>query len=374
AYRAGSLYFTELQGYYTVSRYGGDLTLNLQDKKIAVVGRIPFFDARDLLKIFSRRVKLPFPVNGTGQATIKLSGPLDFPHLSYDLKSSIFRGSIAGETFDQAHFDVKSVGGEVKAERVQLTKGAALVTLSGVAHPSGQIETVVRGRGIRLEDTSSIASSGFALSGQVDFDMGMTGHVLAPDTDLKGTLTRTSIGDQSVADSNFRLRFGKKAIEGSGVFMGDVVQGDLVFPLDPEAPFKLKLKTQDWNFAPIFAAIAGPNSRKDYKGNLTAEVDLTSSSGGFWNSNGDAKISNFSLSRGSLALKSVEPVEINMKAGQLRTKNLNLVGDGIFLRVKDSESPVAKLDSQITGKLDLGLIALLTPFFEDLRGLVSFSL
>jgi hypothetical protein len=203
--------------------------------------------------------------------------------------------------------------------------------------------------------------------------MGMTGHVLAPDTDLKGTLTRTSIGDQSVADSNFRLKFGKKAIEGSGVFMGDVVQGDLVFPLDPEAPFKLKLKTQDWNFAPIFAAIAGPNSRKDYKGGLTAEVDLSSARGGFWNANGNATISNFSLSRGSLALKSSGPIEINMNAGQLRTKNLNLAGDGIFLRAKDSESPVAKFDSQITGKLDLGLIALLTPFFEDLRGLVSFS-
>ncbi|MEK7355955.1 MAG: translocation/assembly module TamB domain-containing protein, partial [Bdellovibrionota bacterium] len=373
AYKDGSLYFTGLQGHYTVSRYGGDVTLNLREKKIAVTGRIPFFDARDLLKIFSRRVKLPFPVNGTGQATVKLSGPLDFPHLSYDLKSSLFRGSVAGETFDQAHFDIKSVGGEVKTERVQLAKGAAMITLTGVAHPTGQIETSVRGRGIRLEDTNTIATTGLALSGQVDFDMGMTGHVLAPDTDMKGTLTKTSIGDQSVADSNFRLKFGKKAIEGSGVFMGDVVQGDLVFPFDADAPFHLRLKTQDWNFAPLFAAIAGPNSRKDYQGRLSADVDFSSATGGFWNATGDAKISNFSLSRGSLALKSTGPIEINMKNGQLHTKDLNLTGDGIFLKVTDSPDAVAKLDSQITGKVDLGLLALLTPFFEDLRGLVSFS-
>lgn len=373
AYKAANLYFTDLQGYYTVSRYGGDLTLDLHDKKVAVVGRIPFFDARDLLKIFSRRVKLPFPVTGTGQATIKVSGPLDFPHLSYDLKSSIFRGAVAGETFDQAHFDVKSVGGEVKAERVQVNKGAAVVTLNGVAHPSGQIETILKGRGIHLEDTTTIASSGFALSGQVDFDMAMSGHVLAPDTDMKGTLTKTSIGDQSVADSNFRLRFGKKAIEGSGVFMGDVVQADLVFPFDDEAPFKLKLKTQDWNFAPLFAAIAGPNSRKDYQGRLSAEVDLSALTGGFWNATGEAKISNFSLSRGALALKSTAPIEVAMKNGQIRTKDLKLSGDGIFLEATDSPTPVAKLDTQFKGKLDLGLIALLTPFFEDLRGLVSFS-
>ena len=373
AYKAGNLTFSNLQGYYTVSRYSGDINLNIPKKEISVVGRLPFFDMHDMLKAFSRKVKLPFPVTGTGQAQMRVSGPLDFPHLSYDIKSSLFRGSVSGETFDQAHFDVKSVGGEVKTERVQLSKGNALITLTGQAHPSGQIETNVRGRGIHLEDTTSVAGFGLALSGQVDFDMDMNGYVLAPDTDLRGHLTKTSIGDQSVADSNFQLKFGRKAIEGKGQFMGDIAQGELIYPFDPDAPFKLKLKTQDWNFAPIFAAIAGPGSRKDYEGRMTADVDLASTTGGFWNATGTAKIGNFSLSRGALALKSQGPIEISMKDGFVKTQNLSLAGEGIFLKALDHVDPVAKLDLQVTAKLDLGLFALLTPFFEDLRGLLSLS-
>ena len=290
AYAADQLKFTDLAGSANVSRYSGDLTLDIHKKQINVNARMPFFDTRDLLKIFSRRVQLTFPILGTGQGTIKANGPLDLGHLSYDLRTSIFKGSVAGESFEQAHFDVKSVGGEVKAERVQLTKGPALISLTGVAHPDGKIETMIHGRGIRLEDTNLVARSGFAISGAVDFEMSMNGPVLAPETDMKGALSRTSIGDQLMPDSSFRVKFTKSSIEGGGKIFGDVVDTDFVFPLTEGAPFKLKAVTKNWNFAPLFAAISGPASRKDFEGLLTTKIDLQSPNGGFWSSTGEAHI------------------------------------------------------------------------------------
>jgi translocation and assembly module TamB len=374
SYAASQLKFSDITGNAAVSRYSGDVTLDLREKQITVNGRFPFFDARDLLKIFSRRVQLPFPVLGTGQGTIKANGPLDLGHLSYDLRTSLFRGSVAGESFDQAHFDVKSNRGEVKAERVQVAKGPALITLTGVAHPDGKIETTIHGRGLRLEDTNTIARSGIAVSGGIDFEMLMNGPVLAPETDMKGTLTRTSIGDQAVPDSDFRLKFTKSAIEGGGKFLGDVVNGEFIIPLNSEAPFKIKASTKDWNFAPLFAAIAGPASRKDYEGNLTTSIDLSSPNGGFWNSTGDVKISKFVLSRGTLKLQNPKPMQMTMKNGQLGAHDVSLSGDSIFLNVQEPANPTSKLDLMVNGKIDLGLLALMTPFFEDLRGLLSFKL
>ncbi len=374
AYAAENLKFSDLSGNANVSRYSADVGLNLKTKQISVNGRMPFFDTRDLLKVLSRRVQLSFPVLGTGQATIKASGPLDLGHLSYDLKTSVFRGSVAGESFDQAHFDVKSKSGEVRAERVQASKGPALITLTGEAHPDGQIQTTVHGRGLRLEDTNTVARSGFALSGAVDFEMAMNGPVLAPETDMKGTLTRTSIGDQSMPDSNFRLKFTKATIEGGGKFLGDVVDADFILPLNEQAPFRLKAKTNNWNYAPLFAAISGPATRKDFEGNLTATLNFSSASGGFWNSNGDARIEKFSLARASLKLANQKPMDVSMRNGQLHLKDVALSGPNIFLNVNEAPNPTAKLDLLANGKIDLGLIEIVTPFFEDLRGLLSFKL
>lgn len=372
SYKSGLLSFQNIQGHYAVSRYNGDVKLDLRKKQINVAGRVPFFDAHDLLAAFSRRVKLPVALTGTGQAQVKVNGPLEFTKLSYDLKSSLFRGSIAGETFDQANFDVKAKSGEVTAERVQLTKGPAVVTLTGTGHPDGTVKTLIRGRGFRLEDTNSIGGTGLSLSGVVDFDMDLTGPVLSPDTDMRGTITKTSIGEQGVTDSNFRLKFTKRTIEGGVALLGDVLKADFILPLEASAPFALKLNSHDWNFAPVFAAVSGPGSRKDFEGRITSSIDIASLSGGFWNASGFVNVAKFSLSRGSLALHAPEPLALTLKNGQFRTQKFNLVGDNTFLKVTDSPSPVSKMDLQVNGKLDLSLLALMTPFFEDLRGMLSF--
>lgn len=373
SYKSGDLLFNNVSGHYTVSRYNGDVKIDLFKHEINVTGRAPFFDARDMLQVFSRKFHMPVAFTGTGQAQIRLSGPLEFTKLSYDLKSSLFRGSVAGETFDQATFDVKAKSGEVTAERVQLTKGPAVITLTGSGHPDGTIQTLIHGRGLRLEDANTVMNSGLTLSGLVDFDMTMKGPVLAPDTNLQGALTKTSIGDQVMPDSHFRLKFTRRTIEGGGDFLGDVVKADFVLPFEKEAPFSLKLSSRDWNFAPAFAAVSGPDARRDYEGRLTADIDISSDSGGFWNSSGQIKLDKLSLSRGPLHLRSTEPVLAQMKSGQVHVQQFNLQGDNTFLKVTDSTSPVSKLDLQVNGKLDMNLLALVTPFFEDLRGILSFA-
>jgi translocation and assembly module TamB len=373
SYKQGMLDFKGIQGHYSVSRYNGDVRVDLHRKTIAVLGRVPFFNAADILQAFSHKFKLPVPLTGTGQAQIRVNGPFEFTKLSYDLKSSLFRGSVAGENFDQVHFDVKAKSGEVTAERAELTKGPATITLQGAGHPDGTIQAKIAGRGLRLEDTSRVANTGLSLSGLIDFDMELLGPVLAPDTTLTGHITKTAIAEQGIADSSFHMKFTHHTIEGGGAFMGDAVRGDFVVPTSKEAPFALHLTTQNWNFAPVFAAIAGPGGRKDSEGRLTANIDLSSNTGGFWNSTGEIKVSEFSLARGSLALKSATPLLLSMKNGQMQVQSCELNGENTFLKLTHNANPKSKLDLQVNGKLDMSLLAMLTPFFEDLRGVLSFA-
>lgn len=377
SYKSGMLYFNGVQGYYSTSRYSGEIAVNLQKATIDTQLRVPFFDARDLLRIFSRKFTFPVALSGTGQATIKASGPIDLSKLTYNLKSSLFKGTIAGESFDQIHFDVNSNAGEVKSERVSFTKGESVITLAGEGHPDGTIKANVRGHGLRIENTNLISESGFALAGVVDFDMLLAGPVLAPDADMTGTLTKTTIAETPMPDSSFKLQFKAKTIEGSGALLGDVVGGTFVWPLTPDAPLLMQFESREWNFAPLFAAIAGPQGRRDFEGKLSAKVNLKAAKGGFWAASGGVDISKLSLKRGTIELSNGEKsAHIDAKDGTYSIRDFELGGEGTFVKINDrpgADPNVKKLDVQINAKIDMNLLSIFTPFFEELRGLLNMA-
>ena len=378
-YKSGLLAFKNLAGNYATSRYHGRVDVDFAQDRLAVDVTAPYLDAKDLTKAAERKFKLPVEATGTGQAQAKVSGPFRFNALTYDLKSTLYRGAIAGEAYDQARFDVRARDGEVEAQRVEVVRGPASIRLTGRGHPNGDVDAQINGRGIRLENLNALASSGFQLAGLLEFDMGLKGYVLAPDAELHGSLVKSSIGEQAVPDSSFQLRFGKKTIEGGGTLLGDALTGRFTYPLTDDAPFALNLDAQKWNFAPFFAALAGPGARKDYEAATTARVRLASSSGGFWNASGRIEASAFEIRRGSLKIAAPETLVASMRDGRVSIEKFRLEGDGSSLRGTDapatasSRDPDVKLDAQFNGKIDLSLVALLAPFFEDLRGSLSFA-
>ena len=113
---------------------------------------------------------------------------------------------------------------------------------------------------------------------------------------------------------------------------------------------------------------------KTSEGKLTSSIDIQSLNGGFlerhWNRK-DSGVS--SLSHGTTAITNEEPIVMQMKDGHVHVQNFNLKGDNTFLEVTDRPEGTAKLDLQANGKLDLNLLALFLPFFEDLRGIFSFT-
>jgi len=372
-YKSGKLIFSNASGSFSVSRYTGDLSIDLRKKLIEAKLQVPFYEASDLLQAFSRKAKLPVAVTGTGSARIDVTGPLEFTKLTYTLRSSLFRGFIAGESFDSIHFDVSAKSGHVQIDRAGLKRGDANIVMTGTGSPDGTIKTNLRGQGWRIEDSTHMRAKNINLSGVVGFSMDLVGPVLSPNTDMRGNIRNAAIGDQAVDDSEFRLRFRETTIEGGGRFLGEAVSADFVIPLNPQAPFRLKMKTDNWNFAPVFMALAGPGVRRDYEGRLISEIDLSSESGGFWRSSGRIHIGEFVLRRGALQMRAPQPIKLSLESGRVGVENFLIEGDGTFLRIVDAPQTDQPISLQANGKLDLSLLALLTPFLEELRGLVSFT-
>lgn len=373
-FKASKVSLNNVKGSVNNTQYQGNLVIDLEKNRLAVDASSPFLEASDLLQIFTRIVKLPFQVTGTGAAHINLEGPFAFNKLSYVLKSSLYRGSVAGEGFDKAIFDVTAKNGEVVADRVEVHKQSSRLTLTGQGHPDGNIETLIEGTNFHLEESENINKLSSGIIGLLNFRMSLNGHVLRPETTLKGTFSEMAIEDQTLPNSAFAIKIGKEAIEGSANIIGNRVQSEFVWPLSPNAPFRLKLRTLDWNFATFFGVLTGSTFKDEYQAALTSEVNLEAHRGGFWNSTGDIKVDRVYLRRGQVGVQNTSPLRINFHNGLINIENFRLAGEQSVLNVAGKNFSSRDLNLTINGRTDLRLLQIFAPFLEDLGGPVSVSL
>lgn len=373
-YKNGNLNFRNIQSFFGNTRFKGLLSLNLKSSLIKIDATAPFIDAEDLISLLKRKVQLPMSIKGTGSATIEAKGPLQFNYLSYNLKSNFFRGSIAKESYDQLAFNVESKNGFVESKNINIAKADSRILLKGKVNPKGDLDAVILGERLRLEQSEYLNDLGFNIGGQLDFTMAMRGPILEPNTELHGRLSKMLIAEKPEPDSSFWLRLNKSSIEGKAKFIGNVVQTEFNIPYNANLPFRLYLKSENWNFAHMFNMFSGAEIQKDYLTLLSSEVLLESPKNWIWNTNGYIKISKARLSKGEHYLENNMPMEILFNKGLMNTNNFRLDGPSSFIELKSSDSNYDNVDLALNGKFSLELVTLLTPFLDELRGVSSVTL
>lgn len=374
SYKKGVLNFRNVSTRQSSTRAKGSLSLNLKSNLIRLDMTAPFLDAQDLTYLLSRKTQLPFSIKGSGSAKVRAKGPLQFQYLSYTLKSSIYRGSIAKESFDQLTFDLESKNGFVESKNIVVSKADSRIQFKGKVNPKGILDSVVLGERLRLEQSEFLNDIGFNLGGQLDFTMAMRGPILSPNTELHGRLSKMIIADAPEPDSSFWLKFNNNSIEGRGRFIGNIVNTEFKIPYSPDENFKLYLNTKNWNFANLFNMLSGSEIQKDYKTQLTTEIKLESPKNWAWNSSGYIRIPQVRLSKGDTYLENLKTMQVNFDKGVINTQDFRLDGPSSFIEVKAKDSRREKIDIGLSGKYDLSLLTLLTPFLDDLRGVSSVTL
>lgn len=373
-YKSGTLHFKESKGNFKTSRFHGNLAINLIDSKIRANLTAPFLDADDILNSLSRKTKLNIPVNGTGSARIKLNGPLDFTRLSYDLKSSLYRGTIANERFDRVQFNVSSKNGLVKTKNVKILKERGHIDLTGSIQPTGNMKLAVKGKDLRIEDYDNLKKFNLNISGDSQFNMKLSGHILNPDIDVNGTFNKVVIGDTPAEDSQFDLSINTRRIKANANFIGGVVNTNFSFPIVENEPFNFYLKTNKWNFANFFNIFSEALESGEYQTSVTSEISLNSPSGRVLESNGKIVVDDFFIKRGPISMQSLNKMQITIKDEKVFTKNCIIQGEGSFLKLTSNRSSQKTLNLNLDGKLNMSLLTLFTPFLNELRGTLSLSL
>lgn len=374
AYKAGTMTFDQAQGQYGVSRYNGAVALDLRNDRIKLDLQIPFADLKDIQSMFQRKVQLPFTTQGTGMGQVHAEGPFAFRLMSYQMRSSFYRGDVAGETFDEFVFNVKSTDGNVQSERVHVTKSSGVAELKGKINPQGEIDAVVVGRQLRLEQSENVVNLGFDLQGMADITMLIRGQLPRPRIELNGRLSRVVLADRPTEDSVFKLNFLTDRLEGSGQFLGSTILTDFVYPYVETAPFSLNIKTRKWDFTNVFSLVSKSARQLDFATSLTSDISLKSDKGGFWKSSGKVKVDELMLRKGGKQMASEKPMFISMTDGVMNSNNFAITSGDSYLKLDLVDTTREKMNASLNGKMDLALLGLFTPFISDLRGNMSVSM
>lgn len=373
AYKKGHLTLQNSSGQYGVSRYTGDIDINLLNDTIDVSSKVSFMDLRDLKSLLIRRLPIPIDLTGTGSGQITASGPLNIEKLNYHVTSNFYRGTIARETYDSLRFDVDGVDGVAHTKRVQVTKANGQLEMRGLLRPAWTIDSVLVGRALRLEQSELISSLGFDLQGQTDFNFVIRGPIKKPRMELNGRLSKVILADQPQDDSNFRLDINSSRMTGSGNFLGSKVQTQFVYPFDLKNPFALELKTNNWDFTNLFALVSKSSSQMDFQTGLTMEAKLHADEGGFWNSTGLVEVKDFKIRHASDTMKSEGPMKLIFNRGVITSDNFAISSGENFLKLHMQDFSYRHVAADLNGKLNLSILGLVAPFISDLRGNLALS-
>lgn len=367
-YEKGNLAFDSIQGQLGTTRYSARVGLDLKKSRIKIEGQMPSLELSDAFKAVERKFQMPIEITGLGSAFFRGEGPLALNQLTYQVSAQAFRGTAAGESFDRFQGEMSAVKGEVKVDRFTLSKNSSTISMRGVGHPNGEIDLNIKGERLLLEDSENVSKLGSSLSGNLNFQMGLTGHILNPDLVISGALSQLVIEEQEFPNSFVDLNINKKNIEGTANLLGKRLQAEFKFPLIDGEDFKFKAKATDWNFTTMFALIGGASLIGEYQASLTGQVDLSSERGGFFKASGKSQIDKFILKRGSLNLNNTAPMEFYMKSGLMSFNNFSLTGDQSRLEVRGQQFTSDDLRLSIDGNVNLRLLHIFVPFLEEIGG------
>ncbi len=371
-YQKGQLSFQNIQGHFEDSQYKGDLNIDLRSSTLEAEVTSEKIQLADLRNIMQRKYLFPLPVYAEGKAYLKVWGPFQFHQLSYNLNITTEQGAIAQESFDQIIFHVEAQKGEVESQQVEIHKSLGKIAiLSGVGHPDGQIDVQIKGTNLYLENSETLQDYGLDVFGQNNFNISLQGHVLKPEMKISGHIEGFHISELPVATPYYNITLSSRGVHINGHLENQTLNLETLIPWHAQAPFFIKMKMNEWDFAPAFALINQEALVQEYETSVSGQVDISSNSDWIWMAHGNIQLDKVILQRGKNDLYLKQPTSIAFEYGKMSIKDFLLTGNNTHFRVHAENSQKDNLNLSLNGKIDTYMIAFLTPFLEDLRGLLE---
>src|SRR5262249_23318522 len=124
---------------------------------------------------------------------------------------------------------------------------------------------------------------------------------------------------------------------------------------------------------PLIHLISSKNRAQEFSTSLTSEVHLSSPHDGIWDADGTIQIDQLQVQRGIKEFHTNEPISIRFEKGNLEAKKFLLRGDNTYLEVSSQKIPKYPITLDLNGKIDIGLLSFLTPFLDDVKGVLALT-
>lgn len=374
SYRKGNIYFMDMKGIKNQTQYQGQVRFDIEKDFLDISGRAPFVSLDDIQEMTARRVPLPVKLSGTGSATFQIQGPPELNKLSSAVNASFFRGDISGESFDQLHFAIRSLDGNLTTEKIQLIKGGSVANLSGTLSSKGEMRGYGTAKNFFVDQSEFLKSLGLNVAGTLSLEAEFGGYFLDPVIKSKGTISNMFVADRSAQNSTFDFTVTAKEIEGKATLIGESIRANYQWPLNDTGAYLLDVQAVDWNFAQFFN-IANDTPRPiTHNTSLTGRLRLEGPQVALAKTSGFLAIEKIFVENAGSRVENADPLRVEVRNGSITNQSLQVSGGDNYFKVLTQNSRLDSLDLKIDGRLDLLLVSILTPFLDDLRGSVALNL
>ena len=372
-YEKGHLSFNSVQGNLNQTKYVGDLDINLIQNTIDGQLSAPTLQSEDIIYALPQSWNFDLDTVGTGQAQIKLDGPLDFWKLKYRLKSQFKRIQVLGENFSNSDVELEATGDEIIFKNVIFRKPTSSLRLTQSINTKNakdpQFNLQVNSDQLRLEDSDHLSQIFNNLTGQLLINGTVTGPITEPQVNLKTVTRSSSLDSQAMANSQGDLNLNKKYMYFDGQILGRQVQTQLKIPFSKSENYVIKAQLKDFNPFIMLPLIKLPLPPSDSSASVTGDINLISKNQNINEIMGSVEIENIFLQRNTQTLKLVKPAKLEFDTKLKSMTPLELKGAEQNLKIY-LKSP-HKL--ALSGRLFLRPLQFLVPFAENLSGILEFS-
>lgn len=371
-YEKGSLYFKETTGMLSQSHYAGDVRLNLNRNTIEGEIDVKPLNAANILPALQKRWNLPVQLTGDGEANIKLSGPLDFWKMHYDLKGFLNSASVQDEYFNRIDFSLNSDGDKIQFNPVIFHKPTGAIKVSqyiqaGQTKP--EFHLALQTQYLKIEEIDHFSDLIQNISGGVVAQGQITGPVEQPLVKVQASIKDFSIDSQKIPNSQGDFEISLDKMNFVGQIFGRQAQTELQIPFNEKNNYIIKSQLRDFNPLVLLPFINLPVPTNDTFASLNGDVDLHTQNNQFKTLTGQINAQNILLQRSSQYLKLTKPATLQFDHGLKSVTAFELTGpEQIVKMYLPNKNRLA-----ISSRIFLRPLQFLVPFADSLSGIAEFN-
>lgn len=373
-YKSGTLSFSNSLGQLERTRYQGQVSLDLIKSTITGQIRFPYLELNDVKTAINAALPIPFQLSGPGAGQMAFTGPLALNKLSYELVTQVFRGEIAGESFDSLKVNLSSKNGNVKSDVIELKKGPGTVLAKFKLNPEFSTSTTIEAAGLRLEEMDTFNKVSSSISGSLQGKASIEGPISNPNMLISAKVKDLMMGNDPKQDSSILLEIEPNKLQATFNALGKAISGKVQLPRGNQTNYQFSILADRLDYARLIGLLNPDVVEEEYNSSISGELDLQFPSTKPWMAAGSLAIDSLLLERGRLSLSNETSIEATAKDGKINVQPFRLSGGSQFIEVESARISENQLSCNLRAQVDLAMSQLFLPFFDDIGGPASIAL